>query len=460
MFRKVIFTSAIILAIALFWTKYEETRSISELKKIEQWAEENKIKVDKSIEVEKFKIEFDQKEWSLLKQKLSLTRYFTALEDVPSFDYGFDPDYARELVEYWQTNFDWKSQVDYLNKYPQFRIRINDTIIHYVHYITNPNAAKKVNLLLLDGWPGAFFGFFQAIEFIQKTYTDISFSIVVPSIPGFGFSNPTVKVVDPFDTALIFDALLRFLNGENSQYFIHGEDWGSLISTYLAKLYPQRVKGIHITMPPLTSFFDSKSLFYALIGQFFPNSILTEQEIQFGVKFSLSEIASLIIKKTGYFHIQATKPDSIGAGMNDSPLGLLTYILEKYSFGTFGLNKVLGTKDGGLKRFERDHLLTILTYYWMTNSITSSMRLYRNTFYTMEKGWPRSVLNMVKITQKVPVGVQVFEHEVSFVPFKVLQGKYLNLSQYILVEDGGHFANFENPEKISINFIEFVSKIF
>ena len=459
MLRKALLISVIVVIVAVLFTKYEQVKSISEMKNIEKWAEQNKIRVDNLEKAEKFKIEFDEHEWNLLKQKLSLSRYFTALEDVPSFDYGFDPDYARELVDYWRNKFDWKQQVDYLNKYPQYRVKINETLIHYVHYTTNSNAVKKVNLLLLDGWPGAFFGFYQVIDFIERNYKDTSFNIVVPSIPGFGYSNPNNKIVDPLDTALLFDALIRFLHGEKAAYFIHGEDWGSLISTYLAKLYPDRVSGIHITMLPLTSFFDLKSLFYAFIGQIYPNGILSHQEIKLGLKFSLSELLSLIVRNTGYFHLQATKPDSLGAAMADSPLGLLCYVLEKYSLGSFGLANVLGTKDGGLGKFKKDQLLTILTYYWMTNCITSSMRLYRNSFYTLYKGWPRTVLNTQKISEKVPVGVQVFEHEVSFVPFTVLRSKYLNLTSYSLVENGGHFANFENPKKIAINFIQFINTL-
>ncbi|CAF0742827.1 unnamed protein product [Brachionus calyciflorus] len=457
---KAIGIPVLLIALLIGLVKYQNRKSLVELERIEKWADENKFKVDKILnKPEIFSVEFDEKEWNFLKQKLSLTRYFTPLKDVPKFDYGFDPEYAKELIDYWNTKFDWKSQVDFLNKYPQFRVNINDTILHYVHYVTNPSAEKKVNLLLLDGWPGSFFGFYKMIDFIDQNYKDTSYNIIVPSIPGYGYSNPTEKVLDAFDTAMFYDAIMRLENGENTEYYVHGEDWGSIITTYLAKLYPKRVRAIHITMPPFTSFFDLKSLSFALVGQFFPESILTPDEAKYNFRFSFSEILTLIIKKAGYFHIQASKPDSMGAGMSDSPFGLLSYVLEKYSLGSFGFNQTCGTRDGLLEKLGRDELLTIITYYWMTNCITSSMRLYRNTFYTLEKGWPRTVLNNLIISEKVPVAVQLFRYEVSFVPFKVLEQKYLNLVRYNIVEDGGHFASFENPQKSAVDFIDFIKNL-
>ncbi|RNA14864.1 epoxide hydrolase 1 [Brachionus plicatilis] len=460
--RKVIFISAIILAIAIFWTKYEETKSISELKKIEQWAEENKIKVDKSIEVEKFKIEFDQKEWNLLKQKLSLTRYFTALEDVPSFDYGFDPDYARELVEYWQTNFDWKSQVDYLNKYPQFRIRINDTLIHYVHYITNPNAAKKVNLLLLDGWPGAFFGFFQAIEFIQKTYTDISFSIVVPSIPGYHFSTPLNKKHNPVDTSLIFDGLMRFILGEKTRYFIHGEDWGSIIASSMSQLNPDRVLGLHITMPT-SSESNVINNICTLLLPYFPGFFLSDQEIKldFSSRYSIKSKLLKFWHEFGYFHLQATRPDTLGHALTDSPAGLMAYILEKYSSWTFRrTDQISGVKDGGLKNFKKDDLLTICTLYWMTNSITSSMRYYANSVSAMLEYREKNLdLFNLPISEKIPVAVQMNINDIFVTPFWFVKTRYQGLIRYNIFEDGGHFAAFQNPQTTAEDLIDFVNQV-
>ena len=462
MLRKALLISVIVVIVAVLFTKYEQVKSISEMKNIEKWAEQNKIRVDNLEKAEKFKIEFDEHEWNLLKQKLSLSRYFTALEDVPSFDYGFDPDYARELVDYWRNKFDWKQQVDYLNKYPQYRVKINETLIHYVHYTTNSNAVKKVNLLLLDGWPGAFFGFYQVIDFIERNYKDTSFNIVVPSIPGYHFSTPLDKKHNPVDSSLVFDGLMRYIFGEQTRYFIHGEDWGSIIATTMSQLNPKRVSGIHITMPTTTELNIMNSIFSFLMP-YFPSLFLSQKEIElnFSTRYSIKSKLWNLWLELGYFHLQSTRPDTLGHGLTDSPVGLMAYILEKYSSWTFRRSdQISGVKDGGLKNLKRDNLLTVCTLYWMTNSITSSMRYYSNSVNAMlyYRKINLDFFNL-PVSETVPVGVQMNLNDIFVTPKWFIKKRYLGLLEYKIYEMGGHFAAFQNPDITAKDIVDFVNQI-
>jgi pimeloyl-ACP methyl ester carboxylesterase len=141
-----------------------------------------------------------------------------------SFEFGFNPEYAEELVEYWKTKYNWKDQVTKLNRYPQFRITFNDTTIHYVRFQTNAKSGlKPTPVLIMDGWPGSYFGFYKMLDYMNENFKDVSFDIVVPTIPGFGYSTPLNRVFEGVDTALHFDALMRYIHGEDCQYFAHGE---------------------------------------------------------------------------------------------------------------------------------------------------------------------------------------------------------------------------------------------
>jgi hypothetical protein len=205
---------------------YDEFDTNRNLDRLENWSEMNKISVDKNnIKLKPFKIEFDQSEWGFLLKKLEMSRYFKPLNEKYSErnEYGFDPDYTQELVEYWKTKFNWKSQVDYLNKFPQFQIQINETTIHFVRVITNKNDDKaSIPIMLMDGWPGTFFGFYKMIDYINTEFKHTSFDIIVPTIPGYGYSTSLDRPLDTLDTAQLFDGIMRYSHGESVKYFVHG----------------------------------------------------------------------------------------------------------------------------------------------------------------------------------------------------------------------------------------------
>jgi pimeloyl-ACP methyl ester carboxylesterase len=458
----------LISGVYIYW---EDMVTNESFERLDLWSQSNQIKLDKesSIRHEDFKIEYNQSEWDLLVKKLEMTRYFKALNEayVVKNDYGFDPEYTRELVDYWKSKFDWKAQVDLLNKYPQFKIKFQDVIIHYVRVITNDakSAAttttrrRPIPILLADGWPGSFFGFYKMIDFIGTEYKDLSFDIVVPTIPGYGFSSPLDRPVARTETAMLYDALMRYLHGTEINYSVHGEDWGSAIATDMARLFPSRIKALHITMPntPLkisNPFF----VWYSLLGDIWPNSFLTPDELANNFTFSASKTFYILLQRTGYFHLQATRPDTLGHGLSDSPSGLLTYLIEKYSLATFGFNRSAITLGNKNPPFTKDELLCLVTYYWMTNCITPSIRFYRHNILQSFEEWPMDVIADMKISPKVPVAIQYFKNEVWTFPYVLLQRHYLNLKEFRVEKFGGHFAAFENPKASAHHFISFVLK--
>ncbi len=218
-----------------------------------------------------------------------------------------------------------------------------------------------------------------------------------------------------------------------------------------------------------------------MLGEISQKLILTEEEINNNFTFKLSSLVDLLLRKTGYFHIQgnllyynlfcfrnfklyenflATTPDTLGLALTDSPVGLLGYILEKYAAGSFGFKKILGLKDGGLESFNRDDLLTIITHYWMTNTITSSCRLYRSYVYAAVGDYPKNEISSYKTTNKVPIAVQYFKNEVTNIPYGYLKKRYLNLKRFNIMSKGGHFASFENPILSAQDFVEFILSVY
>ncbi|KAM7385795.1 hypothetical protein PAMP_001851 [Pampus punctatissimus] len=299
-----------------------------------------------------FEVQTSDEEIKDLHERIDRTRYSDPLED-SSFHYGFNSTYLKEVVSYWRHQFDWKKQVAVLNKYPHFKTKIEGLDVHFIHVRPPHRENQKVlPLMLVHGWPGSFFEFYKILPLLTENQDGVVFEVICPSIPGYAFSEaPHKQGFDSLATARIFLTLMERLGF--SQFYLQGGDWGSLITTYMAQMKPQCVKGLHLNM--FTSRMGLKMLLSLLIGPYLP----------FLVGFSREDVRRLfpffeknvweILRETGYFHIQGTKPDSAGCGMNDSPVGLAAYILEKFSTWTDLRNRDLA--DGGLERYQRAHHL-------------------------------------------------------------------------------------------------------
>ncbi|XDV41507.1 hypothetical protein PO909_010371 [Leuciscus waleckii] len=402
-----------------------------------------------------FKVETTPEEIEDLHRRLDQTRSFPSLED-SQFNYGFNSKYLDKVVSYWRNDFSWSKQVDKLNKYPHFKTKIEGIDIHYVHVKPKnlPEGTRAVPLMMVHGWPGSFYEFYGIIPLLTEPASpdDIAFEVICPSIPGYGFSEaPHKKGFDSVCAAHIFNKLMKRL-GFN-QYYVQGGDWGWLITTNMTQLEPNAVKGLHVNFAPPAKP-GLLMVLSLLFGRRFPKLFgFTEHDVK-RLFPCMEKLVVNAVKETGYMHIQATKPDTAGRGLNDSPVGLAAYILEKFSTWTDPEFKKL--EDGGLERkFSLDDLLTNVMIYWTSRCIISSMRFYKENF---AKGLDQP---HAKLPVYVPTGVACFPNELMHSPKLWVTQKFRRLKTYTPMARGGHFAAMEEPQLLAEdvqNFVKIVEK--
>ncbi|XP_028279456.1 epoxide hydrolase 1 [Parambassis ranga] len=397
-----------------------------------------------------FKVETTDKEIQDLHERIDRTRYTDPLED-SGFHYGFNSTYLQKVVSYWRHEFDWKKQVAMLNQYPHFKTKIEGLDVHFIHVRPQPRANQKVlPLMLVHGWPGSFFEFYKIVPLLTQNHDGIAFEVICPSIPGYGYSEaPHKQGFDSLAASRVFLTLMERLGF--SEFYLQGGDWGSLITTNMAQMKPDCVKGLHLNMCISTRGF--RVLLSLMIGPYLP----------FLVGFSREDVRRLfpyfeknvweMLRESGYLHIQGTKPDTAGCGVNDSPVGLAAYLLEKFSSWTDMKNRAL--EDGGLERkFSLDDLLTSVMIYWTTRSITTSMRFYKENF----KSNPNNRVDS-KTGIFVPTGLAAFPSELMHCPKSWAQIRYRNIYSYTFMPRGGHFAAFEEPQLLANDIVNFAKKV-
>ncbi|XP_068198461.1 epoxide hydrolase 1 [Antennarius striatus] len=402
-----------------------------------------------------FKVTTSDEELEDLYRRIDQTRPVPSLED-SQFNYGFNSNYLKEVVTYWRNDFDWRRQVNKLNQYPHFKTNIEGIDIHYLHVKPKkvPDGTTAIPLIMVHGWPGSFYEFYGLIPLLTEPSNpdDLVFEVVCPSIPGYGFSEaPHKKGFDSVCAARIFHKLMRRLGFQ--QFYAHGGDWGWLITTNMAQLEPKTVKGLHVNFAP-----PSKPglpvLLSVMLGRRFPKLFgFSDMDIQ-RLFPPLEKLGVEMIKETGYMHIQATKPDTVGRGLNDSPVGLAAYILEKFS--TWTDQNFRNLEDGGLTRkFSLDDLLTNVMIYWTSGCIVPSMRFYKEN---LSRGlYPPHT----KMQVYVPTGFACFPNELMHTPKLWVKQKYRKLLTFSAMARGGHFAAMEEPQLMAEdiqNFTKIVEK--
>lgn len=356
-------------------------------------------KQNRMFTVKPFKIEVPQSVLDDLNNRLRQTRWPDA-PDNAGWNYGTDPVFLQSLVAYWQNGYDWRKQEAALNKLPQFTVEIDGTTIHFLH-IKSPKANAKP-LLLVHGWPDCFYRFHKVIPLLTNDY-----DLVIPSIPGFGFSGRVAMTDD--GSAKVFATLMKDVLGYQT-YFAAGGDVGSGIVKSLANLYPENVAAIHLTdvgYPNGSEDWATMSPAEQTFGQF---------------------IQQWWFREGAYAMLHATKPQTQAYGLNDSPTGLASWIVEKFN--------AWRTPGGTLEEhFTKDELLTNIMIYWVSQTINSSMRTYAvGAFQQLASG------------QKVntPTGVAVFAGDAP-TPKEWAERK-ANVKRFTVLEKGGHFAALEAPE--------------
>ncbi|XP_048213525.1 epoxide hydrolase 1 [Perognathus longimembris pacificus] len=402
-----------------------------------------------------FKVETSDEEIKDLHQRIDKFRWTPPLEG-SRFHYGFNSSYLKKVVSYWRNDFDWKKQVELLNQYPHFKTTIEGLDIHFIH-VKPPQAPAGRSpkpLMMVHGWPGSFFEFYKIIPLLTDPGKhglgdEHIFEVICPSIPGYGFSQASSKKgLNSVVTARIFYKLMLRLGFQ--KFYIQGGDWGSLICTNMAQLAPSHVKGLHLNMAFVVRNFETLTL---LLGQRFGRFLgYTERDVEllYPVK---EKVFHSVMRESGYLHIQATKPDTVGCALNDSPVGLAAYILEKFSTWTDSSFRDL--EDGGLERkFTLDELLTNIMLYWTTGSIVSSQRYYKENL-----GQGLMVHPHERMKVFVPTGFAAFPSELLHLPEKWVRIKYPKLLTYSYMAAGGHFAAFEEPRLLAQDIRKFVAMV-
>ncbi|KAK7901436.1 hypothetical protein WMY93_018205 [Mugilogobius chulae] len=406
--------------------------------------------LSEDTKVYNFKVETSNEEIQDLYERIDRTRFTDPLED-SAFHYGFNSTYLKKVVSYWRNEFDWKKQVDILNKYPHYKTKIEGLDIHFVHVRPQSKTHQKVlPLMLVHGWPGCFYEFNKIIPLLTETKGDIVFEVICPSIPGYGYSEAPHKTgFNSLAAARIFLTLMERLGF--SQFYLQGGDWGSLITTNMSQMKPECVKGLHLNMFITRN--DFKGLFTLIVGRYLPFLVgFTREDVKRLFPFFEKNVWTLL-RESGYMHIQGTKPDTAGCGVNDSPVGLAAYILEKFSTWTDSNNRSL--EDGGLERkYTLDELLTVIMIYWTTGSIVSSMRFYKENLSTNPDKRIDGLTNVF-----VPTGLAAFPNELMHCPEMWAKKKYENVYSYTYMPRGGHFAAFEEPQLLADDIFRFVKKV-
>jgi pimeloyl-ACP methyl ester carboxylesterase len=362
-----------------------------------------------------------------LHQRLSFARW-PDRETVADWSQGVPLDRVRDLVEHWRARYDWRRLEHRLNSLAQYRTEIDGLGIHLLHVRSRHTNALPV--ILTHGWPGSVVEFLKAIGPLTNPtayggQAQDAFHVVIPSLPGFGFSDkPARNGWGPPRIAAAWDALMNRL-GYN-RYIAQGGDWGGAVTTQLGKLRPAGLLGVHVNFPEFT--FDPP---------------LTGGEPTPEEEFALDQIQAFSDWGSGYHKEQSTRPQTVSYGLADSPVGQAAWIYEK--FGEW-----MDSDYHPEKTLTRDEMLDNIMLYWLTNSAASSARIY----------WEHNVAKTPLTELDLPVGVSIFPREVIRVPKIWAERAYHDLVYFNdQIPAGGHFAAFEQPEMFTEELRKFARKI-
>lgn len=363
-------------------------------------------------EVREFRVEISDTQVDDLRNRLSRIRWPDA-PTVSDWSQGIPLSYVRELADYWARGYDMHRLADRLNAHPQFHAAVGDLGIHFLH-VRSPHSDARP-LIMTHGWPGSVVEFLDVIGPLTDPerhggQAQDAFHLVVPSLPGYGFSGkPTAPGVGIERIGQVWDQLMAALG--YPRYYAQGGDWGALVTTAMGIQQPAGLLGIHINMALASP--------EALAGL---GELTTEEQ-------ALGGLLHYQQQEAGYSTQQGTRPQTLGYGLADSPVGQLAWIVEKFHAWT--------DCDGHPENaVARDTLLDNVMMYWLTNSATSSARLYWESF---------SALGSFDEVP-VPSAYTRFPKEIMTVTERWLRTRFTGLRYYHEVTKGGHFAALEQPQ--------------
>jgi pimeloyl-ACP methyl ester carboxylesterase len=375
---------------------------------------------DGDASVRPFRIDIPQADLDDLRERLGRVRLPDSIPGT-EWEMGVPVDYLSELAEYWRTTYDWRAWEKRLNELPQFTTTIDGQNIHFLHVRSpEPDATP---LVLTHGWPGSFLEFLQVIGPLSDPRAHggdpaDAFHLVIPSIPGYGFSGPvTERGWDPTRVAGAWAQLMARLGYE--RYGAQGGDWGSFVSQALGYVDADHVIGVHLNF--LTT--DPTGA---------PGEL---DDVSPQDKAKLERNLQIRAEASAYYALQASRPQTIGFALADSPAGQLAWIAEKFKEWT----------DPNEGTVDRDHMLTNITLYWLTNTAASSARFYYEVTHPANRlQQSADPVGARPERSPTPLGVAVFPYDA--LPIRALAERIANVVHWTEFDRGGHFAAMEQPE--------------
>jgi Predicted hydrolases or acyltransferases (alpha/beta hydrolase superfamily) len=365
--------------------------------------------------VERFRIQIAEEILDDLNYRLDHVRWPDQLKD-SGWERGTEIGYLQSLVSYWRDHFDWRAQEDELNRYSQFHSNVDGIDVHFVH--ERGKGPNPLPIILTHGWPDSFIRYKKIIPLLTDPVRyrgdpEDSFDVIVPSLPGFGFSGrPDHSGVNNFRVSELWAKLMTEELGYR-KFAAAGGDIGSGVTRYLALNHPELLVGIHLT--------DIGIIRDLLTSQ--GQEKLSEAELEYRRRAQ-----EWLTQEGAYISLQATKPRTLAYGLSDSPVGLAGWIIEKF--------RAWSDCKGDLRKsFSNDELLTNIMIYWVTNTVGPSTNMYYENMHSLP--------SMGRI--EVPTGIALFPADI-LLPPKEWAVRNLHITHWTSMPRGGHFTAMEDPE--------------
>ncbi len=371
-----------------------------------------------------FKLHVSDEQLADLKQRLSRVRWPDEVSGDP-WKVGADLAYMKTLTDYWRDKYDWRKHEAAINSFDHYKVKVSDVDVHYIR--AEGKGPKPMPLLLSHGWPGSVHEFHKIIPMLTDPArfggnAADAFTVIAPSLPGYTFSHTPGARFSVEQIADLFAELMTGVLGFK-RFAAQGGDWGGFVTSRLAYSYPDRLAGIHINLLSLRR-----------------DTALPEKPTDDEKRY-FEERAHWMKEEVGYTWIQGTKPQTLAYALTDSPVGLASWIVEK--FHTWSDHK--GDLDGYLGK---DAMLTNIMLYWVTGAIGSSFWPY---YARMHGTWPIPDGAVIK----VPMGYAEFPKEILRPPRSLAEKMYGDIRRWTKMPKGGHFAALEQPELLAHEVREF-----
>ena len=375
-----------------------------------------------AVQAEPFAVDFPDSELADLRVRLGNTRW---ADDLANSDwrYGVERGWLEDMIRYWRDEYDWRAVETEINRHPQFKAMIDGVPIHFLH--VRGKGPNPMPLLLVHGWPWTFMDFHQLIGPLTDPAAHggnpaDSFDLVIPSLPGHGFSMPLTKPgLDVPAHVDLFSKLMTEVLGY-SRFAIGGGDWGAAITNLMAHTYPDRVIGLLATIP----FYPGLDLTKVTPDDYAPDE-----------QWMLDRQAESGPTVVSHFTVQSTDPQTLAYALVDSPVGTAAWLWER--------RRSWSDCGGDLfNAYDRDWLCTLASIYWLTRTVGTSLRLYFE--HARSGGLPFRLLHDRKPAIEVPCGYVIGPKEVMLVPRKLVEAN-TNLRRWSLLPKGGHFSFAEQP---------------